>query len=104
VRGSWLVWYLPLCVACSETGERSGTLPEAADFLPMGVDSGKPDSSAAMDQDSMGAADGEQPRLVLRCEEGRVDAYLVVGTPAEVESGEVDARAVPVTLDSALSC
>jgi hypothetical protein len=41
---------------------------------------------------------------VLRCEEGRLGASLVVGTVAEVESGQLGDHAVVVRLDSAPSC
>jgi hypothetical protein len=90
VRCSSFVWYLLPCMACSDVdrAERSGALPEAADFLPTVVES----------------TTLEQTQLVLRCEDGRIGAYLVVGTPAEVESGEADARSVPVKLDSVPSC
>jgi hypothetical protein len=45
-----------------------------------------------------------EPQLLIRCEGGRLGAYMVVATPAELESGEADLRAVPVKLDSVLSC
>lgn len=99
-----LVSSLLVCVACSDGGVRSGSLPEAADFLPMTTDSAEPASSLVIDGDTLGLGDDEQPRLVLRCEEGRLGAYLVVGTPAEVESGQIDDHAVVVRLDSAPSC
>ena len=87
------LWLTPLLLAglgCSDGEMRSGSVPEPADFLPMVADS--------TDQTS------EQPRLVVRCEQGRLDAFLIVGTPEEVESGRLDDRAVPVQLDSAPSC
>ena len=80
------------CTACTGGPVRSGTVAEPADFLPTISDT----TSEALST--------EQPRLVLRCEEGRVGAYIIVGTVAEVESGRVDDRAVPVRLDSAPSC
>jgi hypothetical protein len=83
---------LLICVSCSDGGVRSGTLAEPADFLPTISDT------------TSEALSAEQPRLVLRCEEGRVGAYLIVGTAAEVESGRGDDRAVPVRLDSAPPC
>jgi len=101
---AWFVLSLPVCVACSDGGVRSGSLPEAADFLPAAADSAEPASSLVIDGDTLGLRDDEQPRLVLRCEEGRLGAYLVVGTPAEVESGQIDHHAVVVRLDSAPSC
>jgi hypothetical protein len=80
------------CTACTDGPVRSGTVAEPADFLPTISDT----TSEALST--------EQPRLVLRCEEGRVGAYLIVGTVAEVESGRLDDRAVPVRLDSVPSC
>jgi hypothetical protein len=88
LRG-WILG-LTVCVGCSDAGVRSGSLPESADFLPMAADSAEPASSLAVDLDTL---TGEQPRLILRCEEGRVGAYLVL-----------DAHAVAVSLDSAPAC
>jgi hypothetical protein len=86
---TWLVLPLIFCGACSNGGIRSGSVPEAADFLPTVGDSIELD---------------DQPRLVLRCEAGRLGAYLVVGAPQEVDSGQIDERAVVVRLDSAPAC
>jgi len=88
------IWLLSLlaCTACTNGAIRSGRAAEQADFLPTISDT------------TPEALSTEQPRLVLRCEEGRVGAYIIVGTVAEVESGRVDDRAVPVRLDSAPSC
>jgi hypothetical protein len=85
-------WILSLavCAGCSDGTVRSGSLPESADFLPMAADSAEPASSPAVALDTLG---GEHPRLILRCEEGRVGAYLLL-----------DARAVAVRLDSAPAC
>ena len=98
---AWLVSFLLVSVACSDRAVRSGSLSEEADFLPMAADSAELVSSFVIDGDTLG---GDQPRLVLRCEDGRLGAYLVVGTPAEVESGQVDDSAVVVLLDSTPSC
>ena len=98
---AWFVLSLPVCVACSDGGVRSGSLPEAADFLPAAADSAEPASSLVVDADTLG---DEQPRLVLRCEAGRLGAYLLVGALAEVESGQIDHYGVVVRLDSAPSC
>jgi hypothetical protein len=100
----WLISALLVCLSCSDGGVRSGSLPEAADFLPMAADSAGPPSSLVIDADTLGLGDGEQPRLVLRCEEGRLGAYLVVGTLAEVESGWIGDHPVAVRLDSTPSC
>ena len=98
---AWFLSPLLACVACSDGGVRSGSLPESADFLPMAADSAGPASSLVLDDDTLGE---DQPRMVLRCEEGRLGAYLIVGTPAEVKSGRMDDHAVVVRLDSAPSC
>lgn len=66
------------------------------------VHSGLASRQTDVPSDSLG--DQEQPRLILRCEEGRVGAYVVVGTSGELQSGELDDAAVPVRLDSAPSC
>jgi hypothetical protein len=98
------IWLLSLlaCTACTNGPVRSGTVAEPADFLPMISDTTSAALSTGSEDDTLG--NREQPRLVLRCEEGRVGAYLIVGTVAEVESGQVDDRAVPVRLDSAPRC
>jgi hypothetical protein len=101
---AWFVSSLLVCISCSNGGVPSGSLPEAADFLPLTADSAGPASSLVIDADTLGLGEGEQPRLVLRCEEGRLGAYLVVGTLAEVESGQIGDHAVAVRLDSAPSC
>lgn len=104
MRCPWLVPSLLVCMACSGEGVRSGSFPEPADFLPMATDTAVPAYSVVIEGDTLGTADAEQPRLIFRCEEGRVDAYLIVDTSAAVESGRLDERAVPVSLDSTLSC
>jgi hypothetical protein len=50
------------------------------------------------------ACSEDQPSLVLRCEEGRVSAYLVLGMAAEADAGSIDPDAVQVELDSAPPC
>jgi hypothetical protein len=89
----WFVSFLLLGGACSDKGVRSGSGPEPADFLPSGGSADTSDTSA-----------GEQPRLVLRCEKGRLGAYIVIGTEQEPGNNDIDSAAVPVNLDSAPSC
>ena len=98
------IWLLSLlaCTACTDGPVRSGTVAEPADFLPTISNTTSEPLPTGSHDDTLG--NREQPRLVLRCEEGRVGAYLIVGTVAEVESGRLDDRAVPVRLDSAPSC
>jgi hypothetical protein len=97
------IWVLSLLagIACTDGAVRSGTAAEQADFLPTISDTASEALSIGED-DTL--RNDEQPRLILRCEEGRVGAYLIVGTPAEIESGRVDDRAVPVQLDTAPAC
>ena len=98
---SWLVAGLTVCLACSDGSQRSGTLPETADFLPMVADSADSGLSLAGEGDTVGA---EQPRLILRCENGRLGAYIVLGPPSETGMDPIDSRAVAVELDSAPAC
>jgi hypothetical protein len=102
---AWLVAPLLVCVACSRGDIHSGSLPESADFLPMVSDTVDAAASPLALQDTSPADSSEQPRLMLRCEQGRVSAYLVAGAPEVLESSQpADSRVVPVLLDSALSC
>jgi hypothetical protein len=97
----WLL-LLVACVACTDGPVRSGTVAEPADFLPTISDTSSESLTSRSEGDTL--RNREQPRLVLRCEEGRVGAYIIVGTVAEVESGRLDDRAVPVQLDSTPRC
>jgi hypothetical protein len=75
---------LLLVGACSDRSERSGylALPGAADSLNGPVE--------------------QEPTLVLRCLDGRVDAYLAMDPSAD--PGVVSDQIVPVQLDSAPPC
>jgi hypothetical protein len=88
---TWLTSSLLTCIACSPGSVPSGSLPESADFLPVIAD-------------SLEEPAGDHPQLVLRCEEGIVAAYLVVGTSPEVGLDSSDGRAVRVQFDSTQSC
>lgn len=81
------IWLLALVfgTACNGAELRSAAVRQA-DSLPENLD------------------DQEQPRLILRCEDGRVGAYIVVGTSDGAPSAPLDPEAVPVRLDSAPSC
>jgi hypothetical protein len=92
---------LAVCLACSDGSHPSGRLPETADFLPMVADSAETGVSLEGEGDTAG---GEQPRLLLRCEDGRLGAYIVLGTSADGESEQIDDHAVVVRLDSAPPC
>jgi hypothetical protein len=106
LRWSWLC--LLGCVACSR-GQESPRDPEGS---PPGraVDSTSPspDESAPMQWtaslDSADGATGEQPRVVVRCEAGRLGAYLVMAGSETSDSAGLDERAVPVAIDSAPLC
>ena len=98
------IWLVSLLAgaACTDGPVRSGTVAEQADFLPTISDTASEALLTGSEDDTLG--NREQPRLILRCEGGRVGAYLIVGTSAEVESGPLDDRAIPVRLDSATPC
>jgi hypothetical protein len=87
-----IVWVMLLFSGwgCTEGSVRSATLPESADFLP--TISGN-DSSRS-----------EEPRLLIRCEGGRIGAYVVVEGTSETETDSGPVEAVPVSLDSTLAC
>jgi hypothetical protein len=76
-----LVVSLLLAVACSGQTQRTGYLEFPEDSLSGGVE--------------------EEPTLVLRCLNGRVDAYLAMDPSAD--PGVAD-QIVPVQLDSAPPC
>jgi hypothetical protein len=90
---AWFMASLLTCVSCSDGGVRTGSLPEPADFLPMVAES--------VEADTLG---DEQPRLLLRCEQGQLNAYVVVGPPDAGDSSQTVEHAVAVRLDSAPSC
>ncbi len=46
----------------------------------------------------------EIPTLLLECQDGRVIAYIVSGTPEEIATGVFQTDAVEVRLDSAPQC
>jgi hypothetical protein len=54
--------------------------------------------------DSSEVTTGEQPRVVVRCESGRVAAYLVMGETPDVDTAGLSERAVAVAMDSAPAC
>jgi hypothetical protein len=45
-----------------------------------------------------------EPTLLLRCQEGRVTAYLTLDPPDDLVGGPVPDDAVPVQFDSTPSC
>jgi len=75
VSRAWLVPCLLLWIGCSDRPEPSGFL----------------------DRES-------EPLLLLRCQEGRITAYLTVDPPDEEEAGAIPDGAVPVQLDSTPPC
>ena len=94
---------LLVCAACSRGDLHSGSLPESSDFLPMIGDTVAAQSAIA-EQDSVAPDSSQEPRLVLRCEQGRVKAYVVAGAAALLESSDSANQVVPVLLDSTPSC
>lgn len=101
---TWILSPLLVCLACSDRGTHSGSLPEPADFLPMAADTAEAAPSPDVQPDTIAQDSSELPRLVLRCEAGRVNAYVVAGGSPPPENQDADSAAVPVLLDSALSC
>jgi hypothetical protein len=77
VSRKWLLPFFLLSLGCSDGAVRSGSLTVGGE---------------------------EEPTLVLRCEEGRVNAYLVVGPPGEGGASQMEDGAVRVDLDSAPPC
>ncbi len=52
-----------------------------------------------------GSLDNEnQPMILLRCQEGRVAAYITMDRPDELNAGSLPDGSVPVQLDSPPSC
>ena len=50
------------------------------------------------------SSESESPTLVFRCHDGRVSAYVVVATTADIAAGDLPEDAVEVQLDSAPTC
>jgi hypothetical protein len=119
-RWRWLC--LLACVACSRKGE----IPRAPETIPQGTAADStdisPDESApvqwtasldsaeittgslSLSVDALPDSGGEQPRVVVRCEGGRLGAYLVTSGTRDGDSTGLADRAVPVTIDSAPPC
>lgn len=72
---SWLVPCFLLWTGCSDGPVRSGFLERES-----------------------------EPTLLLRCQEGRVTAYISLTPPEELEAGAIPDDAVPVELDSTPAC
>jgi hypothetical protein len=117
---SWLC--LLTCVACSGgagTPRDPGTVPpsKAADSTSISPDESGPiqwiaylDSAEVttgvlpLSGDTLADAGEERPRVVVRCEAGRLGAYLVMDGSLDADSAGLDDRAVPVTIDSPPRC
>lgn len=109
-RWCWLC--LLTCVACSR-GKESPRGPEtipsgtAADSTDLSPDESAPMQwTAYLDSAEVtgSVAGGEQPRVVVRCEAGRLGVYVVMGGAENVDSAGLDESAVPVAIDSAPRC
>jgi hypothetical protein len=48
--------------------------------------------------------DKSEPVLLVRCQEGRITAYITLDPPDDREGGPVPDGAVPIHLDSTPSC
>lgn len=91
------------CGACSDHTVRPRVRPEGADFLPAVSANQSTTAETPGGQDSVPWSDDDQPQLLLRCEGGRVNAYLIVGDSSEAGTQPASAE-VPVSLDSAPAC
>jgi hypothetical protein len=113
VNPRWLWLCLLTCGACSRGSES----PRDPETIPPGTaaDSTElsPDESAPMQWtaslDPAGVTSGslageEQPRVVVRCEAGRLGAYIVMGGAQNPDSAGWEEPAVPVAIDSAPRC
>lgn len=61
-------------------------------------------ASLPLSGDTLSDSAGERPQVVVRCEVGRLRAYVVMATAQDGDSVGLDERAVPVTIDSAPRC
>jgi hypothetical protein len=95
----------PETVPPSRTTDSTGTSPDES--APMHwtahLDSAEITTGwLALSGDSLSGTGGQSPRVVVRCETGRLGAYVVMaGAP---DSDWLDERAVRVTMDSAPRC
>jgi hypothetical protein len=48
--------------------------------------------------------DKSEPVLLVRCQEGRISAYITLHPPDDLERGPVPDGAVPIQFDSTPSC
>jgi hypothetical protein len=120
VNPRWLC--LLTCIACSRRSE-SPRDPEAippgtaADSTDLSPDESAPtqwtaylDSaevttgSVSRSGNVLADTGGERPRVVVRCEAGRLGVYVVMGGERSPDSAGLDERTVPVAIDSAPSC
>ena len=86
-------------LGCSGAEPRSDA--ESQPALPVVSGAAVDDTLSALPA-TVGDAEGEQPAVVFRCEEGRLGAYLV--TTVAGDRGLFEERMVPISLDSAPGC
>jgi hypothetical protein len=98
VRRSLLLSF-SLLFGCSGPESRSDAEPRPA--LPV-VSGAAVDDTISAPPATVGDAEGEQPAVVFRCEEGRLGAYLV--TTVAGDRGLFEEQMVPISLDSAPGC
>jgi hypothetical protein len=58
----------------------------------------------ALSGDTLPDSASERPQIMVRCEAGRLGAYVVMSGAQGRDSGRLDERAVPVAIDSAPRC
>lgn len=91
MRYSWVVLCFALLPGCSVAKTRGAA---SADTLHVETATG----SLTLDSDG---AEDEPPRVLFRCEEGGVGAYLVTGS---LDSVPTQNQMVKINLDSPLDC
>lgn len=117
LRGCWLgVLTFAACSRGSEPPRDPEMIPPgtAADSTDLSPDESAPMQwTASLDSaevttgsvaHSGDTLSGERPRVVVRCESGRVEAYLVMDGVGDADSNVLDERAIPVEMDSAPRC
>ena len=92
-----LILSFSVLLGCSGSEPRSDAEPRAG--LPVVSGVALDDTSSALWTNE---GEREQPAVLFRCKEGRLDAYLV--TTVTVDGGISEEQMVPISLDSAPGC
>jgi hypothetical protein len=92
VRCNWFPFCLTVLLGCSDPEIRS---------QPAGAPVHGETATGSLTPSSDAAAEGEQPTVMFRCEEGTMGAYVVTGFLDSLTGQE---QMVRITLDSAPDC